>query len=394
LVAKAERIAGELWHDAVRVKGAGASWIGLEYRVESRRYQYQPIGYSFYSGRCGIGLFLAALWSVTGETQWRELALDAVEGARRGIAESSPRRIWKVIDASLAYALGRLGIFLADEGLVRDAMKAAERIERKVIESDEIFDVLFGAAGALLSFLVLHRCFGREVDLAKAVACGWHLLRRRVRTQTGHRAWQCQDSPALTGFSHGASGVAYALLKLSEATGIDSFREAALEAIAFERAVFDADAGNWPDFRSEGPQTIRSFMTAWCNGATGIGLSRLGARDAIGDDMVDQEIEVALRATRAHGSDDIDHLCCGSFGRIELLLVAGCLLHRPTLVLEARCWASSRVEQAERNGGYRVMHRLARRVRNPGFFQGISGIGYQLLRLARPNDLPILLLWE
>ncbi len=53
------------------------------------------------------------------------------------------------------------------------------------------------------------------------------------------------------------------------------------------------------------------------------------------------------------------------------------------------------VQQSERHGGYRVMHGLPRWVRNPGFYyQGISGIGYQLLRLARPKNLPVLLLWE
>jgi lantibiotic modifying enzyme len=29
----------------------------------------------------------------------------------------------------------------------------------------------------------------------------------------------------------------------------------------------------------------------------------------------------------------------------------------------------------------------------PGFFRGMAGIGYQLLRLADPNSLPSVLLW-
>jgi lantibiotic modifying enzyme len=33
-------------------------------------------------------------------------------------------------------------------------------------------------------------------------------------------------------------------------------------------------------------------------------------------------------------------------------------------------------------------------VYNPGLFQGMAGIGYQLLRLACPDELPSLLLWE
>ena len=54
----------------------------------------------------------------------------------------------------------------------------------------------------------------------------------------------------LTGFSHGAAGIAYALLKLHEATGESSFREAALEAEAYETSVFLPEVSNWPDFRT------------------------------------------------------------------------------------------------------------------------------------------------
>ncbi len=393
LIGAAQRIAERLWDEAIRVAG-GAAWIGLDYRQQTRRYQYQPVGNGFYSGRCGIGLFLAALWSVTGEERWRELALGAVAGARRGLRAHGARRTWSVADASAAYALGRMGTFFGDQDLRRDALAVAARIDAATIAADETFDVLFGSAGAALSFLTLHRLYGEEGLLDKAVAAGDRLLAGRTPTATGHRAWKSGGLAALTGFSHGAAGVAYALLALADATGSDPFREAALEGLAFERAAFDPAAGNWPDFRSAGGRPAAGrFMAAWCNGATGIGLSRLGARALIGDGAVGTEIDLALEATRRCGTQDADQLCCGNFGRVELLLAAGCQLGRPALVAEARQWAAERVRLAERHQGYRTIRGLPRWVHNPGFFQGISGIGYGLLRLARPDDLPIVLLW-
>ena len=128
----------------------GAAWIGLDYRQQTRRYQYQPVGNGFYSGRCGIGLFLAALWSVTGEERWRELALGAVAGVRRGLGAHGARRTWSVADASVAYALGRMGTFFGDQDLRRDALAVAGRIDAATIAADETFDVLFGSAGAAL----------------------------------------------------------------------------------------------------------------------------------------------------------------------------------------------------------------------------------------------------
>jgi lantibiotic modifying enzyme len=37
---------------------------------------------------------------------------------------------------------------------------------------------------------------------------------------------------------------------------------------------------------------------------------------------------------------------------------------------------------------------LPKQVDNPSFFQGTAGIGYELLRMARPDLLPSVLLWE
>jgi lantibiotic modifying enzyme len=83
----------------------------------------------------------------------------------------------------------------------------------------------------------------------------------------------------LTGFSHGAAGVAYALLKLFAVTQQEEFLGAACEGIGYERSVFIPDVRNWPDLRKlvqvqEGIPI--SYVSGWCHGATGIGLARLG----------------------------------------------------------------------------------------------------------------------
>ena len=107
----------------------------------------------------------------------------------------------------------------------------------------------------------------------------------RAGTVTEHGpAW---PNPALgkqplAGFSHGVAGIAYALLELAVATGDERYRTAALAALDYERALFDAVHQNWPDLRET--QTLKTetnsaqgsvFVTAWCHGAPGIGLSRL-----------------------------------------------------------------------------------------------------------------------
>jgi lantibiotic modifying enzyme len=95
---------------------------------------------------------------------------------------------------------------------------------------------------------------------------------------------------------------------------------------------------------------------------------------------------------------DFDHVCCGESGRIELLLVAGQQFGRPDLIEEARrrtaCMIARAAGASEGGSGYRSHIGCVERPFVPGFFQGLSGIGYQILRAAAPEALPSVLRWE
>ena len=90
----------------------------------------------------------------------------------------------------------------------------------------------------------------------------------------------------------------------------------------------------------------------------------------------------------------VDHPCCGNMGRAEVLLASGRRLSRPELEEAARERAWRVVTRAERTDGFALHPMLPKQVDNPGFFQGTAGIGYELLRMARPDLLPSVLLWE
>jgi len=60
----------------------------------------------------------------------------------------------------------------------------------------------------------------------------------------------------------------------------------------------------------------------------------------------------------------------------------------------AGTWAWQMVARAEDTGTFALDPLLPRSVSSPGFFQGTAGIGYELLRIAHPEKLPSVLLWE
>src|SRR5262249_51044902 len=150
-------------------------------------------------------------------------------------------------------------------------------------------------------------------------------LDHRTISASGHRVWTFRMENALTGFSHGAAGICLALVRLFEHTGDQEFLDAAREAIDFETFHYSRQKKNWPDLRETIVKKKGSpaFVSKWCHGAPGIGLSRLLTLSSLDHDgmsmRMSTHIENSLSATLACSIEGADHLCCGNFGRLEFL---------------------------------------------------------------------------
>jgi type 2 lantibiotic biosynthesis protein LanM len=405
LLQQAQSIAIKIAEQAFTDPEGRVDWIGLGFQPVAERYQFQPLEANLYDGKAGVALFLSALDWITGKNDFRDLILGALDSVRYllYIDDSEIIQRWgnkigiggSMGLGSLMYSLVKMSQFLEEASLLEDAKRIAEIITDELIATDQKLDLMLGSAGTILGLLTLYNQQGDEDILQRAIACGQHLL--KTREAESPRAWKTLKTIAnkpLTGFSHGAAGFAYALLRLYKVTQDNSYLEAAIEAIAYERSVYCANAGNWPDFRFSKNTDQSQFMTSWCHGASGIGLARLGGLEILDTDAIRQDIEIALQRTQSIGIEEIDHLCCGNFGRVEVLLIAAEKLARPELRILAHKQAAGVVAKAEQTGGYQLFFGLKERVFNPGFCVGVAGIGYELLRLAYPQKLPSVLLWE
>jgi type 2 lantibiotic biosynthesis protein LanM len=400
LTAMAVRLGDMLDAAAVRADD-GAAWYGLV-PLDHDHLQVSVLGVDLMSGTTGMALFCAALARITGEARFHDLALAATTPARAALTSEVRRLNAKSLGlggglglGSVIYSLVRVAGLLDEPDLLEEARAMVGLIDAPLIEADRSADVIMGAAGAILGLLILHRASGDQAALDAAAACGRHLLAARVPDPDGALGWasgRTYKGRHLAGFSHGAAGFALALLRLYRATGDTAFRAAAEDALAYERKLFMPDVNNWPDFRYRPPPDGVPGLCQWCHGAAGIGLARVGCLDLIDDDHISAEIEAALSCTLAAATSNIDHMCCGNFGRFDFLLTAGLRLGRPDLVAWARDGASARVGQAAARGEFSWGGGGDRM--NPGFFQGVAGIGYELLRLTAPQTLPSVLLWD
>jgi type 2 lantibiotic biosynthesis protein LanM len=385
-----ERLADTALHGAQEV-----SWVGLN-MVGQQQWVLVPLGLDFYDGMPGIALFLGYLGSISGQERFTNLARAALETFRRKIEPAKRKKGFKQIGGfvgwgGILYTLAHLGVLWGESALLSEAHGLLEELPGR-IEGDKDLDIISGAAGCIAGLLCVQACRPSARVLEVAKLCGEHLL-ARARQMPAGIGWESSfaNQGPLTGFSHGAAGISWALLELAAQTGDERFRSAALAGIAYERSLFNAQAGNWPDLRVAEIDTKRGaaqkpeFPVAWCHGAPGIGLARLLCRRLQNDPQLDAEIETALRTTLANGFGYNHCLCHGDLGNLELLLAAAKTWPGSYWKKEGELLAAGVLKCINRDG-WLCGNPLA--VESPGLMTGLAGIGYGLLRCAEPSHVP------
>lgn len=378
--------------------GQSVTWLGLG-GPSAGAPTLEPVGISLFSGTSGIALFLVAVAVVADCRTARELARRVfdplcrqMEDRAHRLALASRIGIGGAIGlGGLVYALARAGSVLGNPVYLTAARDAAGTIDRTTIAKDEALDVMSGAAGALLGLLFLHAATDDGTALRNAVRCGEHLLERRVADPaTGLRSWTPSRDHLATGFAHGTSGIAYALRRLAKATGRNEFQQAATDAWLLERRRSGRGRTPMAVHRPAAPGSSADRRRSWCRGSAGIGLSRLGSVEDT-EPEVRSEIEAALDSMPGIETSEPDGLCCGRMGRADFLLSAGLRLGRRSLCAAAATIGRQTLTRALREGRFATGTDEGFR---PGLFQGVSGIGYELLRLHAPDIVPSVLLWE
>lgn len=369
------------------------SWITLKIVSNTEQFMLDATDFSLYDGCSGIALFFAALESTVPNSGFRKMAYATVALMRRWLRTAGPHEIARFGIGgytglgSVAYALVHMGELLDDNELLKEGNNAAHLIQEKAIDADRNFDVLSGSAGAILGLLACHKRNGDQGLLDRAIYCGRHLLNSRANSESGFRVWNTVGDTFLLGFAHGAAGIAYALMRLYQASEKAEFLAAAKEAIAYETDAFIEKENDWPDLRGskgEASTDVHRFMCGWCNGAAGIGLARIGGLGIFDCQSIRNDIKTALQIIQRTPLQTRDHLCCGNVSLAETLLTAGRKLGEPYWIQEALKLTSRIATRAKRKGVFKPG--LFQNTFMPGLFQGIAGVGYHLLRLSNPQQ--------
>lgn len=375
------------------------SWLTM-FEPSRGLWRIRPVGSDLYEGLPGIALCFALFARITQDHMHRRfaelIAARLCEWAIAPLASESPpaggfvgrggwlyclsiiRDAWNTsaYDAAIAHLVGSLA----------DDVSSAETPGTP----GTTHEILAGDAGCICSLLSsAHESRdGTAIDIAR---------RRGERMLPGRAHRVGRAGRRLTGFAHGAAGEAYALSWLYAETGDARFAEAARRAVAYENGAADPITGSWPDFR-EHTDTPDGALS-WCNGAGGIGLSRLWSGRLLGTREWSHDVRRARDLLRERAFGGSHGLCCGDLGRLELF--------GPGSIADSDSTRARDVGDAD--GGCQDAHyeRLLAEIvhsmtvegvicglatvepsETPGLMRGLAGIALGLLRHARPDAAP------
>jgi hypothetical protein len=378
------------------------NWLGAEaidrHPTEGFGQRISALGSDLYNGTSGVALFLAELYATCRAGEARRTALGAIQQAlTHGEAMLAKNRLGLYVGAlGIAFSAARVGIILREQEVVERAVRLLQECTDDCGDEHER-DLISGDGGAIVALLALQELLCDGMLLEFAVRLGDRLLDSADRKQ-GTYSWKSPNfrhRQNLTGLSHGAAGVGYALTELFHATGDSKYRTGAEGAFDYERSWFDSVQGNWPDFRENGIGGRRNgpldYSTFWCHGAPGIGLTRIRAYEILRDEKYKVEASIALNTTceqlktALHVGNSNFSLCHGLAGNAEALLDSRRILDQEEWTRKSQLAfqvAEGGIEASRKQKG--VWSCGASHGETPGLMLGLAGIGYFYLRLYNP----------
>jgi type 2 lantibiotic biosynthesis protein LanM len=387
-----------------------ATWIGFAY--VNKTWSLDALLEDLYAGCSGIILALAYLGAFStpasqnqafrgphGFDRFTDLARRALNTLKTRL-ENTGKHIRSIgaFDGwgGMIYMLSHLAALWQDPELIDYANSMVHRLP-ELIDKDESLDVVGGCAGCIATLLALNEVSPSDQTVAVAMQCGDRLLARSQRVEGGI-GWftNVETVRPITGFAHGAAGIAWALLDLSALTGNTKYRDTALEAMMYEHGQYSSVAGNWAENapgsepatgrQETGRETGPSM--AWCYGGPGIGLARVRALKHLDHPVVGEDLQRAIQATLSRGPGANHSLCHGDLGNLDFLLQASQATGSPELALKVD-ELTNQVLASMKKYGWLCGVPLA--VESPALMNGLAGICLGLLRMAQPDRVPSVL---
>ena len=322
---------------------------------------FRSAEYGLYDGLSGILLCYAAFYHNTGSEKYLARLRELYAPMREALLHGGKLPL---TDMTCGLSEGVSGVIAAllhmreltgDARFSEDAATLALRLDPSKTRLTKC-DVLTGAGGLCLQLPKLPR----EIALPLAEA----LL-----------PFYAENDVSVTGVAHGIAGEMLCLGALQRILDEKSQISRIILLRNREDILYNNKLRNWADNRD--PARI-GFMSGWCSGAPGIGMSRQKLAGYCGD----EEVLSLCRTDTERAADFLrrgvltrrDTLCCGNAAQ----LMAASRLGVPADALFDRLRGVVHADSPS------LLHLLDTADKNCGLMQGLAGVGYALAMYGDP----------
>ncbi len=332
-----------------------------------QEYKITCINDKLYEGG-GVILFLAFLGYISKNDRYSELARKGIAGIEElgYLKEIGNMSLFTGI-GSMIYLYYTFYILYDSRNYKEKLMQLIDRVVEVMDEEKIEDDIISGVSGTIIVLCEIHS----ELKDNKIAEC----IQKMGEVLYAHLSWE--DESHLTGFSHGYSGYAVALTWLGELTKDTKYTSLAEHLLEIENRYFDEARKNWKDLREEG-----SFSSYWCHGSGGIALARTLLLNLQKKNKYRKEVKAGVLDLKRNGfvrDEKYNHsLCHGSFGNIDILLKIAEETEDNELETFAKNKALDELKYIREVGFLAGTKNI---IDNNSFMLGLSGIGYELLRL-------------
>ncbi|MCL1695624.1 MULTISPECIES: type 2 lanthipeptide synthetase LanM family protein [unclassified Lysinibacillus] len=351
---------------------------------DETNWKYSITGPGLYDGNTGIALFFCYLWKITGDEKYKKAAVATITPVRKLMTELNNRddiSIGAFIGiGGILYTLHHLGEVLDNPVFIEEALAYSKKLP-KSIKNDQLYDVIGGSAGLLHVIINLYEHTHQEFLLEIAKMLADHLVESAEPIKNGV-AWLQpfkKSDEAYIGFSHGNAGIISALARFNKYGNNNEIVECIKKGLTYENFYYNPDKKNWFS------KHLDSYPIAWCHGAPGILLSRaMLLRENIHE--VCGDIKNSLDFLSEEIGGDNYSLCHGQLGNLDILLYVRKLL--PEYFVEYDSIINDVYQKICLEKNFKAD------LNTVGIMNGISSIGYGLLRLINSDSIPSVLALE
>lgn len=353
---------------------------------------------SLFNGNVGIGLVFAIASKLFNRDDYKNIAHECVKSFTDNIFPIDENRPYSIgafsgLGSSFV-ALKHIGDFTDSD--YSETIAALVDYLPQFISKDEALDIIGGVAGLICSLEEVKDLIAPENLKSLIQQCVDQLFEKHPDPTTVPETEHPISQHPLLGFSHGIAGYVYSLVIAQKYTNDTRIQLWIDKALAYEREHFSDEHQNWPDFRDNKESAHRiiqgeeSYMCAWCHGAPGVLLGRLGlVKLGYHDDHIDAEIKAGIETNLNYGFIGTNAcLCHGLVGNYLVLKMAHEMGYATN---EQLAEAKDKMDTATQNQGIGANFG-ANPIEIPSFMIGGAGTAYGLLLATSKEKLPNVLL--